>query len=181
MTQRGGIRTPCTAQPWGKAKPHRMFGPAPCPHTSRQPPSHGPFPASWKVLPFPLLFLWKQNFYRVWGLFCMTSLHIIIGKRVKSLVSFSNWNTPAGTREVWSAPAGTDASLGAGRRSWEEPGEQVRRVAGSGEKSSTGGTENLARGARRAWQGTKHGAEPSAAAPLPSCKDIIVLISVAAE
>lgn len=69
-----------------------------------------------------------------------------------------------------SAPAGTDDSLGAGRRSWEEPGEQVRRAAGSGEKGSAGGTENLARGARRAWQGTKHGAEPSAAAPSPAAK-----------
>lgn len=66
---------------------------------------------------------------------------------------------------MWSHPAGMNSSLGTGRRSWEELGEQARKVPGSEEKGSLGDLDNLARGAHHAWRDTKQSAELSASSP----------------
>lgn len=154
---------PCTAQPQNKASQIRCT--ALIHHHTPLLPSHAPFPASGDALPVPLLFLSKQNFCRVSGLFSMMALHIIIGKCVNSAVSFSNWNTLFGAHEVWSHPAGTNSSLRTGKRSWEEPGDQARKVPGSEEKGSLGHLENLERGAHDSWCGTRRSAELSASSP----------------
>lgn len=69
----------------------------------------------------------EKNFYEAWGLFHTTSLHIIIGKCVKSAVSFSNQSKLTGAREVRSPQLGLIKHLSAGSSSWEGLGEQVRR------------------------------------------------------
>lgn len=79
----------------------------------------------------------EKNFYEAWGLFHTTSLHIIIGKCVKSAVSVSKWSKLTGAQEVWSPQLGLTKHLG-GSSSWEGLGEQARKVAGSREKGSAG-------------------------------------------
>lgn len=80
---------------------------------------------------------------------------------------------------MWSHPAGTNSSLGIGKRNWEEPGDQARKVPGSEENSSLGDLENLAWGAHHAWCSTKCSEELSASSP--RCKFIIVPFCFAAE
>lgn len=105
----------------------------------------------------------SKTFTEFLSLFSMT-LHIIIGKGVNSTVSFSKCNMRFEAHSVWSHPAGTISSLGTGKRSWEEPGDQARKVPGSEESSSLGDLENLAWGPHHAWCGTE-GADLNASSP----------------
>lgn len=157
--------SPCTAQPQNKASQisctvltHHLTPPLPDPISC-------PLSCLLDYLAPSIAISIKQNFYRVLGLFSMMPLHIIIGKCANSTVSSSNWNTLFEAHNVWSHPAGTNSSSGTGKRSWEESGDQARKVSGSDENSSLGDLENMAQGAHHAWCGTKESAELSASAP----------------
>lgn len=129
---------------------------------SCQPPSHisfllGSFASS-------ITISGEQNFYRTWGLFHMTSLHIIIGKCVKSAVSISSQSMLTETHEVWSPQLGLTNHLSTGSTNWEEQWEQARGGWKWKEKLSRH-VGNLV--PHCGWHSVKHSAEPKAAHSFP--------------
>lgn len=87
----------------------------------------------------------------------------------------------AGVCEVWSPPAETNNSLGAGSRSWGEPGEQEGGWKHRGRLGSGFGECGLGTPSYLAWYKTQRKSQVKIPPSTAANRDIIVSISFVVE